>query len=126
MKALVGAFNREKHLEGAFSVIVKLLWQSSFQALHLVHLQHVPQVDREVDGQRAAGPGLGRGQVVVVVGGQAQDLLSLRVSTSLKGGQCYNKDSSLREDDFICLPAGNIHFYYSLAFLRPEMFRLYR
>ena len=66
-------------------MIVKLLWQSSFQALHLVHLQHVAQVDREVDGQRAAGPGLGRGQVVVVVGGQAQDLLSLRVSTSLKG-----------------------------------------
>ena len=109
-------------------MILKLLWQSSFQALHLVHLQHVPQVDREVDGQRAAGPGLGRGQVVVVVGGQAQDLLSLRVSTSLKGVNVttYNKDSSLREDDFICLPAGNIHFYYSLAFLRPEMFRLYR
>ena len=60
--------------------------KASFQALHLVHLEHVPQVDREVDRQRAAWPGLGRGQVVVVVGGQSQDLLSLRVSTSLKWG----------------------------------------
>ena len=60
MKALVGAFNQEKALVGAFSVITNLRMEL-FQALLLVHPAQPP------------GPGGDRGLVAEAGGGRAQD-----------------------------------------------------
>ena len=58
MKALVGAFNQEKALVGAFSVIMKSSWtfvQPSFRALDLTaivqYVQYVVKPEEDAAGQ---------------------------------------------------------------------------
>ena len=68
MKAVVGAFNQEKALVGAFSVIVQPVVEpmDRFAALLIV----LVNVERSTGGGQGPGAGLGGGQVFFSCNGQ--------------------------------------------------------